>query len=132
MQINYYQGMPQEIRKRDGRIVDFDRTKIAKAIFKAFIATKSHNGERAEEIAGQVVEILDKRITGIPGVEDVQDAVEDVLIKKGYTGIAKAYILYREKRAQIRKAKEFFGVRDELKLSVNAVRVLETALPVKK
>lgn len=125
MQINYNQGMPQQIRKRDGRIVDFDKTKIAKAIFKAFAATKSHNGERAEEIAGQVVEILDKRITGIPGVEDVQDAVEDVLIKKGYTGVARAYILYREKRAQIRKAKEFFGVKDELKLSVNAVRVLE-------
>ncbi len=128
MQINYYQGMiflPQKIRKRDGRIVDFDTAKIAKAIFKAFIATKSHNGETAGEIADLVVEILDKRITGIPGVEDVQDAVEEVLIKKGYAGVAKAYILYREKRAQIRKAKEFFGVKDELKLSVNAVRVLE-------
>ena len=99
--------------------------KIAKAIFKAFIATKSQGGERAEEIAGQVVDLLDKRITGIPGIEDVQDAVEEILIKKGYTGIAKAYILYREKRAQIRKAKEFFGVRDELKMSVNAVQVLE-------
>ncbi|HEX7628655.1 MAG TPA: ATP cone domain-containing protein, partial [Candidatus Methanoperedens sp.] len=66
--------------------------KIAKAIFKAFIATKSQGGERAEEIAGQVVDLLDKRITGIPGIEDVQDAVEEILIKKGYTGIAKAYI----------------------------------------
>lgn len=117
--------LPKEIRKRDGKIVAFDTAKIAKAIFKAFVATKSHNGERAGEIAGKVVEILDKRLTGIPGVEDVQDAVEEVLIKKGYAGVAKAYILYREKRAQIRKAKEFFGVKDELKLSVNAVRVLE-------
>lgn len=117
--------LPQKIRKRDGRIVDFDRAKIAKAIFKAFIATKSQDGERTEDLAGQVVELLDKRITGIPGVEDVQDAVEEVLIKNEYTGIAKAYILYREKRAQIRKAKEFFGVRDELKMSVNAVHVLE-------
>ncbi|HMB45805.1 MAG TPA: ribonucleotide reductase N-terminal alpha domain-containing protein, partial [Candidatus Methanoperedens sp.] len=48
-----------------------------------------------------------------------------VLIKKGYTGVARAYIIYREKRSHIRKAKEFFGVKDELKLSVNAVRVLE-------
>ncbi|MDL5502126.1 MAG: ribonucleotide reductase N-terminal alpha domain-containing protein, partial [Candidatus Methanoperedens sp.] len=61
----------------------------------------------------------------MPGVEDVQDAVEEILIKNGYADIAKAYILYREKRAQIRKAKEFFGVRDELKMSVNAVHVLE-------
>ena len=117
--------MPQKIRKRDGRIVDFDKAKIAKAIFKAFIATKSQDGKSAGEISGQVVELLDKRITGIPGVEDVQDAVEEVLINRGYACVAKAYILYREKRAQIRKAKEFFGVRDELKLSVNAVRVLE-------
>lgn len=117
--------MPQKIRKRDGRIVDFDKAKIAKAIFKAFIATKSQDGKSAGEISGQVVELLDKRITGIPGVEDVQDAVEEVLINRGYTCVAKAYILYREKRAQIRKAKEFFGVRDELKLSVNAVRVLQ-------
>ena len=117
--------MPQKIRKRDGRIVDFDKAKIAKAIFKAFIATKSQDGKSAEEISGQVVELLDKRITGIPGVENVQDTVEEVLINRGYACVAKAYILYREKRAQIRKAKEFFGVRDELKLSVNAVSVLQ-------
>ncbi|MCZ7405166.1 MAG: ATP cone domain-containing protein, partial [Candidatus Methanoperedens sp.] len=117
--------MIEKIKKRDGRIVDFDSTKIAKAVFKAFIATKSKDGKRAEDIAKQVVELLEKRITGIPGVEDVQDAVEEVLIKTGYTGVAKAYILYREKRSQIRKAKEFLGVKDELKLSINAARVLK-------
>ncbi len=117
--------MIEKIKKRDGRIVDFDSSKIANAVFKAFIATKSKDGKRAEDIAKQVVEILEKRIPGIPGVEDVQDTVEEVLIKNGYAGVAKAYILYREKRAQIRKAKEFLGVKDELKLSVNAVRVLK-------
>ncbi|HEY9245421.1 MAG TPA: ATP cone domain-containing protein, partial [Candidatus Methanoperedens sp.] len=117
--------MPRKIRKRDGRIVEFDRWKIVNAVFKAFIATKSADGKRAEDIADQVVDIIEKKFPGIPGVEDVQDTVEEVLIKNGYAGVAKAYILYREKRAQIRKAKQFFGVRDELKLSVNAVRVLE-------
>jgi ribonucleoside-diphosphate reductase alpha chain len=117
--------MIERIKKRDGRIVDFDSTKIANAVFKAFIATKSKDGKRAEDIAKQVVEILETKISGIPGVEDVQDAVEEVLIKNGYAGVAKAYILYREKRSQIRKAKEFLGVNDELKLSVNAVRVLK-------
>ncbi len=117
--------MIEKIKKRDGRIVDFDNSKIAKAVFKAFIATKSKDGKRAEDIAKQVVELLEKRISGIPGVEDVQDTVEEVLIKDGYTGVAKAYILYREKRAQIRKAKEFLGVKDEMKLSVNAARVLK-------
>ncbi len=117
--------MIRKIRKRDGRIVEFDRTKIANAVFKAFVATKSKDGRRAQDIAAEVAELIEKRITGIPGVEDVQDIVEEVLIKKGYSDIAKAYILYREKRAQIRKAKEFLGVTDELKLPVNAVRVLK-------
>lgn len=118
-------GMIQKIKKRDGRIVDFDRSKIANAVFKAFIATKNKDGNRAVDIADQVVEIIEERIPGIPGVEDVQDAVEEVLIRNGYAAVAKAYILYREKRAQLRRAKEFFGVKDELKLTVNAVRVLE-------
>ncbi len=117
--------MAGKIRKRDGRIVEFDRKKIANAVFKAFVATKSKDGRRAQDIAAEVAELIEKRITGIPGVEDVQDIVEEVLIKKGYSDIAKAYILYREKRAQIRKAKEFLGVTDELKLPVNAVRVLK-------
>ncbi|MDO9098249.1 MAG: adenosylcobalamin-dependent ribonucleoside-diphosphate reductase [Candidatus Methanoperedens sp.] len=117
--------MIQKIRKRDGRLVEFERSKIAKAVFKAFVATKTKDGKRAEEIAAEVVKIIEKRIPGIPGVEDVQDIVEEVLIKNDYAAVAKSYILYREKRAQIRKAKQFFGVSDELKLSVNAVRVLE-------
>jgi ribonucleoside-diphosphate reductase alpha chain len=117
--------MIQKIRKRDGRTVEFDRSKIAKAVFKAFIATKSKDGKRAGDIANQAVEMLEERIHGIPGVEEVQDIVEEVLIKNGYAEVAKAYILYREKRAQIRKAKQFFGVRDELKLTVNAVNVLQ-------
>lgn len=118
-------NMVEKIRKRDGRIVEFDKSKIANAVFKAFLATKSKDGGTAEDIANHVVEIIEKRIPGIPGVEDVQNIVEEVLIKNGYADVAKAYILYREKRAQIRRAKQFFGVRDELKLTVNAIRVLE-------
>ncbi len=114
-----------KIRKRDGRIVEFNMSKISNAVFKAFIATKSKDGKIAGDIAAQVVEIVQKRITGIPGVEDVQDIVEEVLIKNGYASVARAYILYREKRAQIRKAKELLGVRDELKLPINAIRVLK-------
>jgi len=71
------------------------------------------------------VDLLDKRTTGIPGVEDVQDAVEEVLIKHGYTGIAK-HTYYTGKRPD-QESQRFFGVRDELKMSVNAVRVLNGA-----
>ena len=61
----------------------------------------------------------------IPGVEDVQDIVERVLMLEGLPEVAKAYILYRKRRAEIREAKKIFGVEDELKLSINAVNVLE-------
>ncbi len=70
--------------------------------------------------------ILNRRFSDkVPGVEDVQDIVENMLIKVGQSEASKAYILYRGKRAEIRDAKKVIGVVDDLKLSINAVRVLE-------
>jgi len=115
-----------KIRKRDGRIVDFEPRKIAKAIHKALEAAKVKDGELAEELSEDVVAILEKNFEGkFPSVEDVQDIVEKVLIKHGFAEVAKAYILYRQKRTEIRERKKLLGVRDDLKLSVNAVSVLE-------
>jgi ribonucleoside-diphosphate reductase alpha chain len=59
-------------------------------------------------------------------VENIQDIVEEVLITKGYAEVAKAYILYRQKRTEIREFKNFFGVVDDLKLGVNAIKVLKS------
>jgi ribonucleoside-diphosphate reductase alpha chain len=118
-------GGVSKIRKRDGRIVDFDPGKIARAIQKAFEATGEKDGEEARVLAEEVVGLIEDRIEGIPRVEDVQDLVEEVLIKHGYAKTAKAYILYRQKRAELREVKEFFGVVDDLKLGINAIKVLE-------
>ncbi|MEM1884575.1 MAG: vitamin B12-dependent ribonucleotide reductase [Candidatus Jordarchaeales archaeon] len=115
-----------KVRKRDGRIVDFDASKIAEAIRKAFVAVGREDGDAAWRLARQVVERLERKfVDSIPGVEDIQDVVEDVLIKNGLTDVAKAYILYRNQRTELREAKRFLGVWDDLKLSLNAVRVLE-------
>lgn len=115
-----------KVRKRDGRIVDFDASKIAEAIRKAFVAVGREDGDAAWKLARQVVERLERKfVDSIPGVEDIQDVVEDVLIKNGLTDVAKAYILYRNQRTELREAKKFLGVWDDLKLSLNAVRVLE-------
>ena len=119
---------PVKIRKRDGRVVDFDIEKITNAIFKAAQAVGGENRELAEALAQRVVDELIKRHgdTGIPSVEEVQDIVETVLIRSGHAKTAKAYILYRRKRAELREAKEFFvGIQDDLKLSLNALKVLE-------
>ena len=83
-----------KIRKRDGRIVDFEPRKIAKAIHKALEAAKVKDGELAEELSEDVVAILEKNFEGkFPSVEDVQDIVEKVLNKHGFAEVAKAYIL---------------------------------------
>jgi ribonucleoside-diphosphate reductase alpha chain len=116
--------MIQKIRKRNGQIVDFDPSRIANAISKAFRAEGTGDGRAALELADRVVEIAAQRFE-LPGVEDIQDIVEKVLIDAGYAEVAKAYILYRQRRTDIREAKHFLGVADDLKLSVNAIELLK-------
>jgi len=115
-----------KITKRDGRIVDFDQTKITNAILKALTAVERGDGDLAKRLSNEVVKLVNERFEGkIPGVENVQDVVEEVLIKNGYADVAKAYILYRQKRTEIREFKKFFDVVDDLKLGVNAIKVLK-------
>lgn len=97
--------MISNIRKRDGRIVEFDRNKIAKAIQKAVQAVGAEDGETVEELVGQVVESLERSLKPdeIPSVEQVQDVVEQVLVDNGDYRIARAYICYRELHAQARE-----------------------------
>ena len=114
------------IRKRDGRIVEFNPSKIANAIHKAILAVKGKDGELAAKLSAKVVAIVEEEFKDkIPSVEDVQNIVERVLIKNGYDAVAKAYILYRHKRTELRERKKLLGVTDDLKLSLNAISVLE-------
>lgn len=97
-----------EIRKRDGRVVPFEPEKITRAIFQAARAVGGRDRSIAENLTLSVIRLLKKeeRFGGIiPAVEDVQDAVEKVLIENGHARTAKAYILYRAQRTRIRDAK---------------------------
>ncbi len=120
-------GVIKSVRKRDGRVVPYDREKIAVAIFKALQSTGEGTKEKADELALRVEEeIIKKYGQEMPDVEGIQDLVEKVLIDSDLVETARAYILYRKERAEIRKAKEVLtGVKDELKLSLNALKVLE-------
>ena len=120
-----------KIEKRDGRIVDFDQNKITEAIFKAIRAVGEKDRAKAENLSNQVVKLLEKEYGPhrIPNVEDIQDIVEKVLIENGESKIAKAYILYRQKKAEIREEKKKILNKDRLdeidkRFSVNALRVL--------
>jgi len=91
--------------KRDGRKVPFDERKIADAIFKAAQAVGGNDRSVAEELSYVVSMFLSKKYNGhIPGIEDIQDVVEKVLIETGHAKTAKAYIIYRDKRAKSRES----------------------------
>ncbi len=101
--------MLQHIRKRDGRLVEFEVGKISAAIKKAVRAVDGHDMAKAETIADQVVGTLRVIFKGnqVPTVENVQDLVEKELIEAGHARTAKAYILYRQQREQLRATKSF-------------------------
>ncbi|MEM7813914.1 MAG: vitamin B12-dependent ribonucleotide reductase [Candidatus Aenigmatarchaeota archaeon] len=115
-----------KVRKRDGRLEDFSIAKIATAIHKALMATKTPDAQSAQKLAEEVTAILNKRFERvIPSVENIQDIVEETLMRHHLTKAAKAYILYRQRRAEEREVKRAIGVPDELKLGINAIAVLE-------
>ncbi|MCI8413274.1 MAG: anaerobic ribonucleoside triphosphate reductase [Clostridia bacterium] len=92
----------EEIVKRDGRKVKFERAKIASAIAKALKAAKVSNVKQAESLAEQVEKSFAPDY--VPTVEEVQDKVEAVLIENGLVRTAKEYILYRAERTRIRES----------------------------
>lgn len=123
-----------QIRKRDGRVVPFDKEKIANAIFRAAKEVGGDDREKADQLASLVVSNLESKFTNpekFPSVEEVQDTVEKVLIDDGHAKTAKAYIIYRHKHAEIRRTKELLGVNDDLKLPVNTIKVLASRYLIK-
>lgn len=100
--------MIKKIRKRDGRLVSFDRQKIANAIFKSAQDVGGSDIKEAEKLAEKVEILVDEKFRSkIPTVEDMQDAIEKVLIENGHAKVAKNYILYRQQKKDLRETKEF-------------------------
>ncbi len=102
--------MVKKIRKRDGSVVAFQKEKIAEAIWKAVKSVGGHDKQRADALADLVAKHLDVKYgeNAIPDVEEVQDLVEKVLIESGHAKTAKAYILYRKSRQELRDVKGLF------------------------
>ncbi len=94
------------VRKRSGKLVPFSRFRIVNAIFKAMKATGEGTRQDAEAVADAVAVQLYRKYFkrgDIPHVETIQDIIEKTLMEKGFAEVAKAYILYREKRRQARE-----------------------------
>ncbi|MGM0465006.1 MAG: ATP cone domain-containing protein [Acidobacteriota bacterium] len=96
----------KKVKKRDGRIVPFNRQKITNAISKAMKSVKEGNLEKDPvRVANKAVKELEKRYfpNYIPDIEEIQDVVEEKLILMDFPKTAKSYILYRQERAEIRE-----------------------------
>ena len=96
------------VRKRDGRIVPFDQTRITNAILKAMQAVNEGEEKDASSVSDKVAKELKKKYPGdsVIGIEEVQDTVEENLILADYAKTAKSYILYRQERAKLREKKK--------------------------
>ena len=91
--------------KRNGATVPFTQERITNAIFRAAVSVGGRDRSTAETLSGQVTVMLEKKFKRgqYPGVEEIQDVVEKVLIENGHARVAKAYILYREDRNRRRR-----------------------------
>jgi ribonucleoside-diphosphate reductase alpha chain len=112
------------IKKRNGQIAPFDKSKIVVAVKKSFEAVSDdpHTME-AESVADQVARLLERtRIPDVaPSVETVQDIVERALMERGFFDVAKAYIIYRYEHTKIREQKT-----EELKHKIEGKELLVT------
>jgi ribonucleoside-diphosphate reductase alpha chain len=111
------------VRKRGGETHPYDRSRIVGAVEDARAAAGSADLELGERVALRVESAIESR--EVVSVEEIQDAVESALIALGASEVAKAYIVYRRGRADIRRAAGALGVRDDLKLGLDVVRILE-------
>ena len=95
------------VNKRDGKVVEFDISKISQAIKQAFEACeRQFNDNIIDFLALKVTSDFEPKVAdGLVAVEDIQDSVETVLVQAGYADVAKAYILYRRQREKLRNMK---------------------------
>ncbi len=101
--------MIQSVRKRDGRVAEFDPERIRTAIAKALREVGQEDPGRASAVAHTVVSTLEARYAGLfgpPHVEEIQDIVEEALMAAELADAARAYIVYRHQHKQLRELKE--------------------------
>lgn len=121
-----------KVKKRDGSIVEFDLKKIENAIEKAFLAEhKSCTKDMLEILSLRVTADFNRKVVkDIIAVEDIQDSVEIVLIQAGYVDVARSYMDYRKKHAELRDIRktelDYASVVDNY-LKVNDWRVKENS-----
>ena len=96
-----------KVIKRNWAIVDFARSKIENALKLAIEACWGTDFSKLSDLTDAIITDVERKVwKNIPSVEEIQDSVEDILIKWWHDTVAKAYIKYREKRNEARKWKD--------------------------
>ncbi len=106
--------MISEVRKRNGSIAEFNKMKIARAIFKAAKACGGNDFDMALHLTDEVMAYVGERYSEPVDIENIQDAVEKVLIENGHAKTAKKYILYRHQHAEAREKNALAGATIQL------------------
>lgn len=127
----------EKVMKRDGRIVPFDESRIRWAIQRAMWEVGIRDEELLDKIVKDVVSRINELYEGqVPHIENIQDIVELELMRNGLFEVAKAYIIYRKKKAEIREEKRKILNKEKLdeidkRFSINALRVLASRYLIK-
>jgi ribonucleoside-diphosphate reductase alpha chain len=114
-------GWPAKVQRRDGTLVPFNIARIEAAITRTAREVAYNDPDMPATVASAVADALGPRVAS---VEEIQNLVEARLGEAGLEDVARAYVVYRQRRAELRTAKALLGVRDELKLSLAAATVL--------
>ncbi|MCR4328190.1 MAG: ribonucleoside-diphosphate reductase subunit alpha [Patescibacteria group bacterium] len=114
----------EQIKKRNGSIVAFDRVRITRAIDKAFIATGvTVEEKKLLDLTNEVIDEVNAKFEEkIPSVEDIQDVVEQKLADAGNFSVAKSYIVYRREREKVRERKKWETLERVEKRELNVKR----------
>lgn len=104
----------QQVRKRDNTIVDFNQDKINNAVFNALKAVGREDRSLSQTLTEKIVQALNNKFhpRSIPAIEEIQDIVEEVLVREGLIKAVKAYIIYREQHARLREIKQMLDSND--------------------
>jgi len=113
-----------KVRKRDGRVISFRKKKILTAVSKAALSVGVTKKKLLREVVERVLERVEELGKEVVSVEEIQDIVEEILMEKKLYKVAKAYILYRNRRAETRRLAASLGVKSDLKLNPNSLLVL--------
>lgn len=112
----------QKVKKRNSKVVAFDPEKIKISLTKAFTQVGEGTTEDVDRCFNSVLAQLKEAKNEIILVEDIQDIIENTLMKEGYFKTARAFILYRQEHKTMRELKE---VQDDWGISLNAIQVLK-------